>query len=207
MIILDYPQGSPEWLQSRAGKVTASMIPAVMAKIDSATYKDYLSQLVAEQLTGKPQGSNFVNDAMQFGIDNEKFARASYETLKEVLVDEVGFVLHPTIGHCGASPDGLINDDGLIEIKCPQQNTHGNTLKDQKIPTKYQHQMNWQMACTGAKWNDFVSYNPSFPEHLTLCVIRLHRDEAIIKNLEDAVKVFLDEVEAEVKTFNKLKGN
>ena len=204
MIILDYPQGSPEWLQSRAGKVTASMIPAVMAKIDSATYKDYLSQLVAEQLTGKPQGSNFVNDAMQFGIDNEKFARASYETLKEVLVDEVGFVLHPTIGHCGASPDGLINDDGLIEIKCPKLTTHLNYVLENVPPVKYHYQMLWQLACTEREWVDFVSFRPELPEHLQLFVSRFNRDNKKIALIEKKVAEFLIEVD---KLKEKLENN
>ena len=202
-------QGTQEWFEMRIGKLTASKVADMMAQGktgESAGRANYRMQLVCERLTGLKE-ETYTSTAMEIGTEREALARNAYELLNGVLVHQVAFIDHPTIKMSGASPDGLVGEAGLIEIKCPQQNTHGNTLKDQKIPTKYQYQMNWQMACTGALWNDFVSYNPTFPEHLQLCIIRLHRDEAVIKNLENAVIAFLDEVEAEVKTFNKLKGN
>lgn len=205
---MENKQGSIGWINDRLGKVTASKIADMMASSktgESAGRANYRMQLVCERLTGLKE-ETYTNASMATGNEREPLARNAYELLNGVLVHQVAFIDHPTIKMSGASPDGVVGD-GLIEIKCPQQNTHGNTLKDQKIPTKYQYQMNWQMACTGALWNDFVSYNPTFPEHLQLCIIRLHRDDVIIKNLENAVIAFLDEVEAEVKTFNKLKGN
>lgn len=127
MKILDIAQGTPEWLAARAGRVTASRIPDVMAKIktgEAATRRDYRAQIIAEILTGQPQGDTFTNEAMRWGTEQEPFARAAYEMASGFMVDQVGFVLHPTIDRAGASPDGIVDMDGLVEIKCPKTATH-----------------------------------------------------------------------------------
>ena len=199
MKIIDFPQGSPEWLQARAGKVTASRINDVMAKIktgEAAARKDYKAQIVAEILTGKPQEDGFTNEAMRWGTENEPFARAAYETFANVLVDQCGLVLHPTIERGAASPDGLVGPDGLVEIKCPKTATHLQYLVDGKVPTHYQPQMLWQMACTGRDWCDFVSFDPRLPDHLQLFIRRFSRDQTRIDEIESEVRAFLSEVDA-----------
>lgn len=203
MKVLSMEQGSPEWLAARAGKVTASRINDVMAAKSTAAYRDYRAQIVAEILTGQPQESGFTNAAMQWGTEQEKFARVEYEMLCNWTVDEVGLVLHPTIEQGAASPDGLVSTDGLVEIKCPKTSTHLQTLIDKKQPRQYENQMLWQMACTGRQWCDFVSYDPRLPDDLQLFVHRFDRDEKRIEEIEAAVKQFLTEVTEMIDNIRK----
>jgi putative phage-type endonuclease len=203
MKVLSMPQGSPEWLAARAGKVTASRINDVMASKTTAAYRDYRAQIVAEILTGQPQESGFTNAAMQWGTDQEKFARAEYELACDWTVDEVGIVLHPTIERGAASPDGLVSTNGLVEIKCPKTATHLQTLIDKKQPRQYENQMLWQMACTGREWCDFVSYDPRLPEDLQLFVHRFDRDDKRIAEIEEAVTQFLSEVDEMIEKIRK----
>ena len=189
-------QRSEEWFKARLGKVTASKLSDVMATTksgESAYRRTYRHQLVTERLTGK-QTEIYINQAMQHGMDTEDEARDFY-VFKYADVEEVGFIDHPTIDMAGASPDGLVGDDGLIEIKCRQPQNHTETLISHQIPSRYKLQMYWQMACTGRKWCDYVSYCPSFPESLKMVVIRLQWDDEQIKLLEESVTKFLTEVE------------
>ena len=179
------------------------MISNVLAKPETAAYRDYQAQIVAELLTGKPQGSDFTNAAMEFGTENEPFARSAYEVSRGIMVDEVGLVLHPTIDRAGASPDGLVGSDGLVEIKCPKVATHLAYICAGVVPTKYKNQMLFQMICAERAWCDFVSFRPDLPEHLQLFVIRFPRDEVKIKELTTAVNSFLVQVDEMLK---KLKG-
>src|SRR6478752_2514409 len=168
-------QGTAEWHALRLGKVTASRVADVMAKTKtgpSASRASYAAQLVAERLTGTPAES-FSNAAMQWGNDKEPEARSLYEFRTEALIEEVGFIDHPTIAMTGASPDGQVDADGLVEIKCPQTATHIDTFVSGAVPTKYLTQMQWQMACTGRAWCDFVSYDPRLPEAMRLFVRRV----------------------------------
>ena len=203
-------QRTEEWFQQRLGKVTASRISDVIAKTKtgvSTSRQNYLIQLVSERLTGK-KGDSYVNQAMLDGIEREDAARSLYMLNKDVDVTEVGFFDHPVIKNSGASPDGAVNAEeegkyaGLIEIKCPIETTHTNTLMSKSVPSKYIPQMQWQLACTGAKWVDFVSYNPNFPVELQLFVSRVERDNEYIAELEAEVIKFLDEID---KTIIKLK--
>jgi len=187
-------QGTEEWFAARAGKVTASKISDVLMKPTTAGFQNYLAQLVCERLTGKV-AETFTSAAMQHGTDTEPQARAFYELVSGVSIDEVGFIDHPSIEWTGASPDGLIGDDGLIEIKCPQQPKHINNLLGGKIDRGYSLQMQWQMACTGRVWCDFVSFNPTFPDEMQLHIQRVHRDSAGIVEIETAVSAFLAEIE------------
>jgi len=194
-------QGTPEWHQERCGKATASRIADIIATTKSgpsASRRNYLAQLVAERLTGTVAES-YTNAAMQWGKDTEEQARATYAFLKGADVFKAPFVLHPAILDSGASPDGFVGSDGLIEIKCPNTATHIETLLAGKIDAKYLTQMQWQMACTGTLWCDFVSYDPRMPEHLAIWVKRVPRDDAVIEELEAAVRVFLSEVASTVK--------
>jgi putative phage-type endonuclease len=199
------------WLAQRIAKVTASRISDVIAKTKtgvSTSRQNYLIQIVTERLTGKKADSGFVSQAMLDGIERESAARELYERTRGVSVTEVGFFDHPVIKNSGASPDGAVNAEedgkyaGLIEIKCPIETTHTNTLMSKSVPSKYIPQMQWQLACTGAKWVDFISYNPNFPEELQLFVARVDRDDTYIEELEAEVIKFLDEVE---QTIIKLK--
>lgn len=197
MKVIDFPQGSEEWLASRAGKVTASRVSDVLAKIktgEAAARADYKAQLVAEILTGKPQESTFTNAEMQWGTEQEPFARSAYEVARDTMVDQVGLVIHPRIERAAASPDGIVGD-GLIEVKCPKTATHLQYLLAGVVPSKYKPQMLWQMACTEKAWCDFASFDPRLPEELQLFVVRFERDDAEIRRMEAEVKVFLDEVD------------
>jgi putative phage-type endonuclease len=198
-------QGTPEWLAERAGKVTASMVSAVLMKPETAGFRDYQAQLVAEILTGKPQGSDFTNAAMQFGSETEPLARSAYEAETGFSVDEVGFCQHPSIKRAGASPDGLVGNSGLVEIKVPKVSTHLAYLIADVVPAAYKNQMMFQMACTGRDWCDFVSFRPDLPEHLQLFIIRFKRDPARILELETAVINFLDGVDKMINQLKKAK--
>ena len=198
-------QRTTEWFEARLGKVTASRIGDVMAKTKTgyaATRANYMAQLVVERLTKRKEES-YTNAAMQWGVDNEPLARSAYEVANNVLVQEVGFIDHPEINMSGASPDGLVGDDGMLEIKCPNTATHIETLLNVTIDTKYQYQMLWQMRCTGRKWCDFVSFDPRMPEELQLKVIRVEFDQGTIDQIESEVKGFLFEVDKKV---HKLLG-
>ena len=198
-------QLSQEWFEARLGKVTASRVSDVLATIKSgeaASRKNYKLQLVTERLTNKKIDS-YTNQAMQDGIDREPIAREIYEKLKEVKVQEVGFVQHHRIEHAGASPDGLVGDDGIIEIKCPIETTHTTNLLERKLPSKYKPQVQFQLSTTGRKWCDFISYNPNFEPRLQLIVIRVERDDEYIEMLEFEILKFLAEVELMI---NQLQG-
>jgi putative phage-type endonuclease len=201
-------QRSPEWHQIRCGKVTASRVADIIAKTKtgaSASRENYLAQLVCERMTGKPAES-YSNAAMQWGTETEPFARAAYEGVKDVLVEEMGFAVHPSIEGAGASPDGLVGLFGLVEIKCPNTATHIQTLLDQKVPEKYNTQMQWQMACTNRQWCDFVSFDPRMADGLQLFIKRVEYDPIYVAQLEKEVIFFLMEVEEKINKLNKLKA-
>jgi putative phage-type endonuclease len=201
-------QGTEEWFTIRIGKVTASRVADVIAKTKtgySASRDNYMAQLVCERLTGQ-KGESFSNAAMQHGTDTEPLARAAYEAFQDILVDEVGFVPHPSIIMAGASPDGLVGDDGLLEIKCPNTATHIETLLSQSVPGKYNTQMQFQMACTGRKWCDFVSFDNRLPNELQLFVKRVPRDNEFIKQMEDEVVKFLNELDIKIAQLMDLKN-
>src|SRR5690606_15666900 len=132
---------------------------------------NYHAQLVTERLTGAVAES-YTNAAMQWGTDTEPMAREAYSENALCVVEEVAFVHHPVIEMAGASPDGLIGDDGLVEIKCPNSATHIGTLTGNPIDRKYILQMQWQMACTERQWCDFASFDPRLPLEMQLHVQR-----------------------------------
>ena len=193
-------QLSPEWFAARLGKATASKIADIVAKTKSgvsASRARYAGDLIAERLSGSP-AEGFSNAAMAWGNEKEPDARAAYCFFHDAGVTEVGFVDHPTIPMSGASPDGFVGDDGLVEIKCPLSATHIDTLLGKSVPAKYRTQILWQLACTGRQWCDFVSYDPRLPETMSLFVQRVHRDDAAIAELEREVAAFLAEIDAKV---------
>jgi putative phage-type endonuclease len=199
-------QGTPEWHQLRSGKVTASRVADILAQTrtgPSASRQNYLIELALQRSTGTIEPS-YTNAAMEWGTQTEPQARVAYEVETGNFVDQVAFIDHPTIAWFGCSPDGLIGDDGLIEIKCPNSATHWEYFKAKKPPQKYVTQMQTQLCVTGRKWCDFVSFDPRMPSRSQLLIVRVERDEAFIAEIEEKVKQFLNEVENEV---NLMKGN
>ena len=197
-------QGSPEWLQQRLGKVTASRMADLCAKTKTgygASRKNYLAQLVAERLSGTVQES-YTNAAMQGGTETEPHAADAYSFRTGLDVEGCGFFDHPTIPMSGASPDRLVGADGLVEIKCPNTATHIDTLLDDSVDGKYLLQMQWQMACTGRQWCDFVSFDPRLPERLRLFIKRVPRDNDKIAELEREVRLFLRELDGKIAALN-----
>lgn len=189
-------QGTPEWHAVRLGKVTASRVADVVARTKtgpSASRANYMADLIAERLTGEAR-EGFKSAEMQWGNDHEQAARAAYQFHANRRVEQVGFVPHPTIGMTGASPDGLVGDDGLVEIKCPNTATHLDTLLGDAVAGKYVTQMQWQMACTGRAWCDFASFDPRLPEPMQLFVRRVSRDEKHIAELQQSVMEFLTDL-------------
>ena len=201
-------QGTNDWFAERCGKATGSRIADAVARTKSgwgASRKNYMAQLIAERLTGQVAES-YTNAAMQWGIDTEPEAVAAYAFLTGHDVQEVGFVPHPSIEDSGASPDRLVNDDGLVEVKCPNTATHIDTLIGQKIDRRYLIQIQWQLACTGRQWCDFVSYDPRLPGHLSMFVQRVGRDDDWIAELEKDVTEFLAELSDKVKQLETLEA-
>jgi putative phage-type endonuclease len=194
-------QGTPEWLELRRGKVTASRVADILAKTKtgtSASRQNYLIEL-ALQRTTKTIEPSYTNAAMEWGTATEPQARVAYEINTNNFVDQVPFIDHPSIVSFGCSPDGLVGADGLLEIKCPNSATHWEYFKAKEPPKKYFIQMQAQMAVTGAKWCDFVSFDPRMPERSQLLIVNVPRDAEFILYMEAEINQFLEEVSTEVK--------
>lgn len=199
-------QRTAEWHQERLGKVTASCLYKVMAKTKTgygADRANYHAQLVTERLTGLPT-EMFTNAAMNWGTETEPQARAMYSLETADAVEEVGFLAHPHIAMSGASPDGFVGDNGMLEIKCPNSATHIATLTGAGIDRKYVLQMQWQMACAEREWCDFVSFDPRLPLEMQMHVRRVDRDDDLLIEIESEVTKFLAEVAATVAQLESL---
>ena len=205
----DMEQRTDDWFAARLGKVTASSLYKVLAKTKTGYGADrgnYMTQLVLERVT-QSKADSYTNAAMQWGIDQEPFASAAYEAAKGVLVEEVGFVQHPTIAMAGASPDGLVGDDGMVEIKCPDSKTALECwLSDSPVEGKYFAQMQWQMRCADRAWCDYVVFDPRMPAKAQLFVTRVQRDDEWLATTEAEVVKFLAEVDAKVAALKKIIG-
>lgn len=198
-------QQTDEWFASRAGKVTASRVADVLAKGRGATRAAYMAEIICERLTGE-KAEGFTSAAMQWGIDHEADAVAAYEFMTNATTELVGFVSHPTIANFGASPDRLVGGDGLLEIKCPNTATHLEYMLTETIPRKYVIQMQTQMACTGRKWCDFISFDPRLDVEYQLWIKRVHRDDDFIAEIEEAVTAFLLEVDEKLESLRAKYG-
>lgn len=206
MKVINCEQGTPEWHAARAGRVTASRVADMIARTKSGwstSRAKYRNELVAETLTGRVADDFFMSAAMKWGVDHEGAAADQYAFLTDAALATVGFVVHPDIDRAGASPDRLIGNDGLLEIKCPLTATHINTLLTQEINPDYVLQMQWQMACTGRAWCDFVTFDPRLPAEMQIWMQRVHRDNAVIADLVEQTKAFLGEVEDIVAALRK----
>jgi YqaJ-like recombinase protein len=201
-------QGSAEWHALRVGKVTASRITDVCAKLKSggwgASRANYKAELILERMTGRPF-EGFQSQDMINGTMREPEARAEYELRHRCDVQQIGFVDHPTIPNAGASADGFVGDDGLAEFKCPKPNTHLAYLRSGEVPNEYEPQIAWNFACNpGRAWCDFNSYHPDFPPQMQLFTTRIVRDEKRIRELERTVREFLREVDLEVEFLSRV---
>lgn len=208
MRIIDCEQGTPEWHAARCGRVTGSRIADIVRQTKSGPSKmraTYLGEIVAERLAGVQSSDGYVSASMQHGKDNEDAARETYAFVHGIDVVRVGFVLHPTIDGAGVSPDSLAGESGLLEIKCPNTITHIQTLRGAPIDPDYAKQIQWGLACTGREWADFISYDPRLPADLAMKVIRVARDAEMIDFLENAVREFLADVDAEIDALMKLR--
>lgn len=200
-LVIECEHRSREWFEARRGLVTASRCADVVAKLkkggEAAPRANYRMDLVTEILTGAT-APHFLSREMQWGIEQEQYARAAYEIKRDVMVATCGFYVHPTVPRFGASPDGLVGSTGLVQIKCPNTSTHLAWMLEGVIPVEHAPQMLAEIACTGREWNDFVSFDPRLPEHLQLFIRRLERAtvEPLIAQLECEVQRFNDEVDA-----------
>lgn len=193
-------QRTDEWYAQRLGKVTASRVADLMARTKTgwgASRANYMAELITERLTGC-WAESYTNGAMQWGVDTEAQARAAYEFVRDCTVVEAGFVPHPDVGMAGASPDGYVGDDGLVEIKCPATATHLETLLSERCPEKYFKQIQFQMACTGRAWCDWVSFDPRLPGSMQMFIDRVTRDDKAIAAIESAVVEFLNELDGKI---------
>ena len=199
-------QGSDEWFAVRMGKITASKLGDLMrvTKYGESTYKTRLRmELAIERLTGKSASPNFMNKAMQDGVEREPDARKLFEAITGKEVAECGSFNHPDIVNTSASPDGLIRgEDAVLELKCPTHITHAKNLLSEKMPKNYEYQVQWQIACTESEYAYFASYHPDFPKELRLKWVKVLRDNIMILEIEDEVRKFDVEVE---ELINQLK--
>ena len=205
MILETATQRDADWYAARIGKATASRFKDAIAALKSGdpaqAQRDYVTELVVERLTGQ-RVQKYVTAAMQWG-DHEPEARTAYERATGTSVEETGFVAHDTL-LAGCSPDGLVDWDGLIEIKCPYNSAvHIETLL-RGMPDEHIPQVQGQMWITGRQWCDFVSYDPRMPEPLQLHVQRIQRDPGFIADLEARITIFLQQVGTQVEALRRL---
>ncbi len=198
-------QRTAQWFQARLGKVTASNVYNILSKtakgLPTSKYEDYKIKLITERLTGETS-PHYETEDMRWGIEHEEDALKEYAFIYDADIRKCGFIQHPTIKMAGASPDGLIGSDGLIEIKCPRSANHMRFCIDNEIKPEYHAQMQFQMACTERQWCDFISYDPRFTgasSHLRIKIKRVHRDDQQIEQINQAVQAFLAEIEREIK--------
>jgi len=203
-------QRSEEWFAARAGKFTASRVGALMAVGRNGKplkgREELISTLAVERLTGHCV-ETYSNAAMQRGTEMEPEARDAYVFETGHVVEEVAFVEFANLPNTGCSPDGLIGDDGMVEIKCPSaMNRHIGALRNADHAKEYRWQLQHQLLCTGRDWVDIVSYDPRFPASLQLAIHRVERDNGALEELTKAIGVADKEVEALVEELRKMGG-
>lgn len=202
------PQGTDAWRLARSGKITASRIADLMARTKTgygAGRANYMAELVIERLTGQPV-ERYQNEAMRWGSQQEPQARLLYALLCNSPVEEVGFIPHPLIPDCGASPDGYVGERGLLEIKAPGTAAHLDTLLGEVVPDGYRKQMQFQMACTSRDWCDFMSYDPRMPVAMQAWITRIPRDARLIAEIESEVRFFAKELDQKIERLTRRYG-
>jgi predicted phage-related endonuclease len=201
-------QRSPEWFEARCGSLGASVVGKALGRLKRSNERtkeatDLMFEIAAERLTGVP--AKRVN-ALTWGRDHEDEARAAYAFLTNAEVTKVGLIPHPTIAGAHCSPDALVGEDGGLEIKAPTSAAHLQTLLADAIPEEHLPQLHWNLACSGRAFWDFESYDPRFPPDMRLFVKRIERDEAIIAKMEEEVRSFLADVDAQISLLTGVRG-
>lgn len=199
MKVYDVVQRSPEWKDLRLGRLTSTCAAPMLAtrkdKQEAADRRNLRLRLVLERITNRTQESTYVSSAMQQGQDREADARVLYEAITGRLLTSVGFVAHDSL-MAGCSPDGIVGHfEGLVEAKCPLASTHLSYVRSGRVPEEYYHQVTHQLWITGARWCDWISYCPDFPEPLQMRMVRIDRVEEAMKAYELIVRQFLAEVD------------
>jgi len=202
MIIHNFEQHSEAWHSARCGRVTGTRFKALVAGESTATYKDLVTDIACEIITGKQEGQ-YVSADMEKGTILEHFARKEYESIFEIEVKQIGFIT-PDEGTnyadwVGISPDGLLPDNGLLEIKCPKFKTHLGYIEDNKLPTEYRYQVQGQLFVTGLSYCDFMS----FAENMKPFIIRVRPDLELFKTFEQRLDKLIIDVKNKLTTYEK----
>jgi len=191
-------QGSDQWLRARIGRITASRISDVMATLkrggESAARRNYKMELTAERLTRRA-ADHYVSYEMQRGSEKESDAKMLYEMATGTMLEPVGFVLHPELDFTGASPDALIGEAGVLEVKCPKTETFLEWLDTRQVPEDYICQMQWEMACTGRQFAHFFAFDDRLPAGHQHIVIEVPRNEEMIQRITGEVVRLNTEIE------------
>lgn len=190
MIIHECDQRTEEWHALRLGRITGTGFSKVLAKGQGKTRKSYMLQLAAERLTGESEDS-YINEDMKRGMELEDEAFEFYEGVNLTPVQKVGFVERDE--WIGVSPDGLIGDDGLLELKCPRSTTHLTNIMDNRMPPTYKAQVQGQIWVCEKEWCDFTSYDPRVKDK-KMFTFRVFRDDNYLDNLEKECYTFVNEL-------------
>lgn len=207
--VLDCPQRSDAWRQARCGRLTGTCAADMVAAIKSgeaAARRDLRLRLVCERLTGQPQEDGYINAVMQRGIDLEPMALAAYEALTGAIVETTGFLCSEDCD-AGCSLDGHVGDfETVVSLKCPKSATHLRYLRAGVMPTDYVPQMLHELWISGARFYDFVSFDPRFPEDLQVFHVRTLRNEHDVEAYGKKALAFLEEVATEFNAVCTLRG-
>lgn len=205
-IIKDIEQGSPEWHKLRMGVATASNFSKIVTSTGdiSKSIDGYALKLATEYFLTEPE-ETYKSAAMERGTELEPDARQAYEEANLSLVEQVTFI-RSDCGNFGYSPDGLVDEDGLIEIKCPQDTTHLEYIISGKLPTEYKGQVQGGLMVSGRKWCDFVSYHPNFYDDKRLFIVRVERDEDFIVKLRAGIDLVISKRDALLKKLGYSKN-
>jgi len=207
MLYFDLEQHTQDWFNMRLGACTGSRVKDAVSKMKNgkdyyAAREDYLADCIVERLSGVPI-DHYVSPAMQWGIENEVVGVAAYEDAMDWSVTPCGLATHPQIEWFMASPDGLVGDDGCIEVKCPTSATHIQWIIDGCVPDEHLAQMKAVMSCAERKWCDFCSFDPRMPKEYRLFVRRLEFDQKLNAEMEEEVQKFLAEVKDRMEMLKK----
>jgi len=199
--VLMMPQGCLEWELARLGKVTGSRIKGALQTKTTQGYKTMKAEIIAERLTNSAK--SFTAAATEWGHRHEPQARQEHALIHSWPIEEVGFV--ELNENMGCSPDGLINDDGMVQYKCPKNSdVHINTLLTQEVPKEYVPQLQWELFTTGRQWTEFVSFDKRMPEELRLCVLHVEVDPEFQATMVKAVSAFLDDVDKDINQLQEI---
>jgi putative phage-type endonuclease len=202
MIIFDIEQQSEAWFEARCGRITGTRFKALVAKETTDSYKDLVTNIVCEIITNKAE-ETYSNANMEHGIETEPEARKEYESICGIEVKQVGFIIpdeeHKYHEWIGISPDGVIEPDGMIEIKCPLARTHFEYIEAGKLPSEYRYQVQGQLFVTGFKYCDFMSY----VEGMKSFIIRVYPDQELFKEFEIRLDKLIEQVKQKIINYNK----